>query len=87
MKKNIQHIIIGAVAISSVMVSCKKDDVEVADVFTKFSDNVEVSADGDEIVIICDGTPDHGSPYFSTNDTRYEAYNGDNEQFITRNQH
>jgi hypothetical protein len=81
MRNNIPHIIIGAVAISAAMISCKKD-VDVPDVFTKFGDNVEVASDGDEIVITCDGTPNHGSPYFSTSDSRWEDYNGTNEAFV-----
>jgi hypothetical protein len=81
MRNNIPHIIIGAVAISAAMISCKKD-VDIPDVFTKFSDNVEVASDGDEIVITCDGTPNHGSPYFSASDSRWEDYNGTNEAFV-----
>lgn len=50
-------------------------------VFKKFRSNVEVYRDGDFVVIRTNDIPDHGSPYFPTSDSRYEAYNGSNPQF------
>ena len=46
-----------------------------------FTDDVTVSMDGDMLVVESTGVPDHGSPYFSTSDARYEAYDGDNARF------
>ena len=49
--------------------------------FEKFESNVSISVDGSTIVIESDGIPNHGSPYFETTDSRYEAYNGGNPDF------
>ena len=49
--------------------------------YEKFTDDVEVSLDGDVIVIKANGVPNHNSPYFDQSDSRYEAYNGDNSRF------
>jgi len=54
---------------------------EVPAVFQTFTDNVNVSADGDFLVVETDDIPDHNSPYFSQSDNRYEAYNGSNSNF------
>lgn len=81
MSKQANIIIITIAAVSSAMTACKKD-VDLPAVFDKFSSNVEVTTDGDEIVITCDGTPNHGSPYFSTSDSRWESYSGDNDDFV-----
>lgn len=53
----------------------------VPDVFKQFNSNLQISTDGDYIVIKSDGVPDHKSPYFQQTDTRYEAYNGSNPNF------
>lgn len=43
---------------------------------------MEQGADGKQYVVIeSENIPDHNSPYFSQNDSRYEAYNGDNQNF------
>ena len=47
----------------------------------KYAPDVEVSRDGDFIVIRSTGVPDHSSPYFDATDSRYAPYNGDNPQF------
>jgi len=50
-------------------------------VFDKFNDDIQIFVDGNMVVIQSNGVPDHGSPYFGTTDTLYEAYNGDNTNF------
>lgn len=45
--------------------------------FSRFSDNVTVYQDDDEIVIETDDIPNHTSPYFPTNDSQYEAPDSD----------
>lgn len=54
-------------------------DIPIA--FENFNSEVEVYVDGDYVVLIANSIPDHGSPYFDRNDSRYEAYNGTNSQF------
>jgi hypothetical protein len=49
--------------------------------FSRFSSTVTVSLDGDYVVLRANGVPDHKSPYFSSSDARYEAYNGANRNF------
>ena len=49
--------------------------------YEKFVEGVEVYEEGGFIVIETDAVPNHGSPYFATTDSRYEAYNGSNPQF------
>lgn len=49
--------------------------------FNQFGSNVEVYQDGNFMVIVSTGIPDHKSPYFSSADSRYEAYNGSNQNF------
>lgn len=54
---------------------------EIPAVFRKFASGVEVSVDGDEIVLRSNSVPDHKSPYFAAGDSRYEAYNGSNPNY------
>jgi hypothetical protein len=54
---------------------------EVPAVFRRFAGTVEVSADGDEIVLRSNDVPDHGSPYFPVGDPRHQAYDGSNPAF------
>ncbi len=71
--------------------SCKKDTntstttttttTTVPDVFKKFSSTVTISTDGSTITIKSDGVPEHKGCYFSTTDSRYQAYNGTNTAF------
>ena len=44
---------------------------------------VTVWADGNTAIVVVqsNGEPNHGSPYFPTNDPRYEPYNGSNPNF------
>jgi len=51
------------------------------DPFASFSNNVEVSIEGDFVVLRSDGLPGHVSPYFDPSDPRYAEYDGDNPQF------
>lgn len=51
-------------------------------VFRKFASGVEVSVDGDEIVLRSNDVPNHRSPYFPRSDPRYEAYDGTNPQWM-----
>lgn len=57
------------------------DTTEVPAVFARFTDDVTVYRDGDDIVIESTAVPNHGSPYFPVGDSRYEAYNGTNPQW------
>ncbi|MEM1271809.1 MAG: YHYH protein [Bacteroidota bacterium] len=54
---------------------------EVPAVFQAFAGRADVTLDGDYVVIRSNGVPDHGSPYFESSDTRYEAYDGTNADF------
>jgi len=49
--------------------------------FEHFTDDVTVTLDGDEIVLVTTGVPNHGSPYFAAGTDQYEAYNGTNPNF------
>lgn len=50
--------------------------------FTQFTPDVQVSLEGDVVVLRADGVPSHSSPYFATTDPRYEAYTGSNPRFF-----
>lgn len=52
-----------------------------ASIWEQFADRLEIYQDGDYMVIETENIPDHNSPYFPTNDPRYEAYSGDNPNF------
>ncbi|HEX6747292.1 MAG TPA: YHYH protein [Longimicrobium sp.] len=56
---------------------------DVPAVFQKFTNGVEISADGSEIVLRSRGVPNHRSPYWSPGDSRFEAYNGSNPQWAS----
>ncbi len=49
--------------------------------FNLFSSSLTMYQDGDYMVIESDGVPNHGSPYFPTDDPRYEAYDGPNASY------
>lgn len=49
--------------------------------FAQFADGVGAYVDGAYVIVESTGVPNHGSPYFSTGDDQYEAYNGDNPDF------
>ncbi|HIB09553.1 MAG TPA: YHYH protein [Gemmatimonadetes bacterium] len=56
-------------------------DVVVPEVFSKFDNAVEISSAGSFIVLRSNGIPNHPSPYFNVNDSRWAAYNGTNPNF------
>ncbi len=71
--------------------SCKKKDTAIipdADlpvVFSKFNNSVQISVEGNFVVLQSDGLPLHGSPYYQGTQweaTLYEAYNGSNPAFM-----
>jgi YHYH protein len=45
------------------------------------SSTATATVEGDFLVIKTNGIPDHKSPYFASNDARYEVYNGTNIRF------
>ena len=51
-------------------------------VFGNFSSAVDVSRDGNYVVLHTTDIPDHKSPYFATSDSRYTAYSGSNANFV-----
>jgi hypothetical protein len=55
-------------------------EMAVPAIYAKFS-GVTIYLDGDDVVIETTTVPDHGSPYFETTDSRYEAYNGTNPNY------
>ncbi len=54
---------------------------EVPAIYQRFTDNVSLYIEGDYLVVETDDVPNHSSPYFATTDARYEAYNGNNQNF------
>lgn len=74
---------------ASLSLSCKKDadnddagtNATLPDVFARFSSAVQISTEGNYVVLKATGIPDHKSPYYNTTDSRYEAYNGSNPSF------
>lgn len=57
------------------------------DGYSHFTSAVTIFADGSNVVIQANAVPDHKSPYFATNDPRYEAYNGTNPNFMQNPNH
>lgn len=55
---------------------------QLPDVFSKFVNDSEVTLDGDFVVIKAKGVPNHGSPYYSRTSSLYEAYNGNNANYM-----
>lgn len=54
---------------------------EVPAIYQRFTDNVTLYVEGDYLVVETDDLPNHPSPYFSQSDSRYEAYNGPNNNY------
>lgn len=50
--------------------------VDVPTVYSKIYGATSITNDGTYITIKTNGTPDHKSPYYPTNNTLYEAYSG-----------
>ncbi|MDA0683661.1 MAG: YHYH protein [Bacteroidetes bacterium] len=49
--------------------------------YAAFDDGVNLYMDGDFVVIESTGVPNHSSPYFDTSNSKYQAYDGDNNAF------
>lgn len=92
MKGNLRLGLAVVLSISSLISCSNSTEPEIADdntststevpaIFKNFSSTVKVSVDGEFIVLQTDDVPDHPSPYFSTSDSRYAAYNGSNTSF------
>ena len=74
-----------------VMTGCKKSSssstttppvtATLPAMYAKFNTSLQIYVEGNFVVIKSTGIPDHKSPYFQTNDARYEAYNGTNASF------
>lgn len=88
MKKILLVCMVLPLAALALLVACKKDEdsqtpsVTLPDVFKKFNSSVQVYTQGDYVIIKTNGLPDHKSPYFNVSDSRYEAYNGSNPNFM-----
>ncbi len=54
---------------------------DISSLLQYFADDLDISVDGDFIVIRSDGVPDHDSPYFDSGDPRYTPYDGSNPNF------
>ena len=54
---------------------------DISSLLDQFASNLELSTDGDWVVIRSDGVPDHDSPYFANGDPRHTPYDGDNPNF------
>ena len=54
---------------------------DVPAAFKGYASTVQLSVEGDYVVLRATGVPDHKSPYFATTDSRYERYNGTNASY------
>ena len=77
-----------ALAVSATMAACASGDIAAASTasdvpaaYRKYSSEVQLSIDGDFVVLTATGVPNHKSPYFASSDARYEEYNGTNRSF------
>lgn len=50
--------------------------------YSKFNSTLQIYTEGNYVVIKTKSVPDHKSPYFATTDSRYEAYNGTDPNFM-----
>jgi len=50
--------------------------------FAHYGSMVQVSVEGDQVVLRANGVPDHKSPYFEPTDPRFEAYDGPNPRYM-----
>jgi hypothetical protein len=55
--------------------------------YDRFTSDVTVWQDASYMVVQSNGVPNHKSPYFPVNDSRYEAYNGSNPNFLLNPNH
>ncbi len=54
---------------------------DVPSVYSKIYNASDIYLKGSNVIIQVNGVPDHNSPYYSSNDEKYEAYNGSNDDF------
>lgn len=83
-KTKILSYILAIIAVTAIS-SCSKDDDTttpttgnntVPAVYAKIYGASSITSDGTFITIKTNGTPDHKSPYYQTNNSLYEAYSG-----------
>ena len=55
--------------------------VDITPILSQFGSEVEVSIDGDVVVLRSNGVPNHVSPYFDQSNSQYAAYDGSNTNF------
>jgi hypothetical protein len=89
-----KRILVLAVTLFAIFAACKKSsssttttttNVALPDIYSKFSNpanSLQVYTEGNYVIIKSNGIPEHKSPYFATSDSRYEAYNGTNPNFV-----
>ena len=88
MKKIILPVIAAIALISTAFLACKKAEsgstttAALPDMYKKFNSTLQVYVEGNYVVIKTNAVPDHKSPYFATTDSRYQAYNGSNPNFM-----
>jgi hypothetical protein len=92
MQRIVNLMLVAVIGTAGSATACSSDGVpgttttiaadSVPAVFAAFGNGVEVSRDGDYIVLHTTDVPDHQSPYFATTDSRYAAYNGSNANFM-----
>ena len=56
-------------------------DPDLPEVFSKFSEDMNIYVEDDFVVIETDNIPSHGSPYFGQGHESYEGYDGNNPNF------
>jgi hypothetical protein len=71
---------------STVVNSITTEDLNYANQIQKLfanygAKNVSTSIEGNFLVVKSDAVPDHKSPYFASNDAKFEKYNGNNAQY------
>lgn len=59
--------------------------VDIAILSEKFGSGVDVTIEGDQLVIHSTDVPDHPSPYFGTGSASYEGYDGTNPHYMQNN--
>lgn len=59
-----------------------KGNTSIEVIKDKFYNGVDVSVDGDFLVIKTTNVPDHKSPYFTSGDANYTEYDGNNPDYI-----
>lgn len=81
-KTKIQNYFIAIIAVTTISSCSNKDDGGTTEdntvpaVYAKIYGASSITSDGTFITIKTNGTPDHTSPYYPTNNSLYEAYSG-----------